>query len=400
MNQDILDLGYSQYEHAVGLDEMERDKNGFIILKPTAKHVDDKKAALTTDISSLEMKLKKFREQNAKLEKYQKSDDYKESKKKMSKKKAKKKKETLLEMVFNNADHMDDEDEIDEEDDENYRDSKKSKKPDKKKETTLDTTYGKRFSPVVAMLHDTIVEFDNIATDIENELKESKGMSKSMYRSSQISNLISAKNSKLSAVKELASVATTVSNLEYKKDKDRQQAEGSDSSRAISALGAKYLRGGIDLLDDTDKRGKKKKKGKDKEHLVPKKKKYSYDDDDDDDEEDSSIKKQHEQEQRELASEFAKELINKKKDIKLSPHERYASMEGSYTIVVVADPIDPDNDWKFLAVDKKGKEIKNFKDDYPGLLPRKKNCRMTFDMNRLKAYDKNSARTYKLILKD
>ena len=395
MNNDVFNLGVSQYEHTFGLDEMDRDSDGFIILKPTAKRVDEQKSALTTNISDLEAKLKKFKAEKSKIDKIQKSDEYKESKKRMSKKKAKKKRDSLLEMVFNNADKAADEDSEDsdtDEEDVTYRDSRKTKaKNNKKSETTLDTTYGKRFSPVVSMLHDTIVEFDSIAAEIEDELKSSRSQSKSMYRSSQIGNLISAKNSKLSAVKELAAVAKTVSDLEYKKEKDKKAAEGSDTSKALSMLGAKYLRGS-DMFDD------KKSKKKDKDKKSDKKSK-SYDDDDDDDE-DITIKKQREDDQRALAVEFAKTLSFKKGDIKLTPHERFAHMEGKYTIIVVCEPDDPDNTYKFIAVDKNGREIKDFKDDYPGLLPRKKNCRMRFDLNRNKVTDLNSSRTYKLIYKD
>ena len=397
MNQDTFKLGTDLYDHVVGLDDEPRDSNGFIILKPSARRVDNRKTELTTDISELEARLKKFKEEREQITKYQKSDDYKESKKN-SKKKNKKKKMALLEMVFNNADHeSDEEDDIPEEEEGLYRDSKK-KRPAKKASTTLDTTYGKRFSPVVAMLHDTITEFDAIAAEIEEELKNSRNSSKSMYRSSQIGNLISAKSSKLSAVKELAAVATTVSNLEYKKDKDRQASEGSDTNKAIMALGAKYLRGGLDTFED-----KKSKKDKKKSKDLYGGGRYSTavsDDDDDSDEDDSSIRKMKEDSQRELANEFAKTLMNHRDDIKLTPHERYIAMEGKYTIIVAADALNPDNDWKFIAIDpKNGKEIKGFKDDYPGLLPKKKSCRMTFDLSRLKAYDKNSGRNYKLVLK-
>lgn len=400
MNNDVFNLGVSQYEHTFGLDEMDRDSDGFIILKPTAKRVDEQKSALTTNISDLEAKLKKFKAEKSKIDRIQKSDEYKESKKRMSKKKAKKKRNSLLEMVFNNADGANsdaetDEDEDSDESDGTYRDSRKTRaKSNKKTETTLDTTYGKRFSPVVSMLHDTIVEFDNIAATIEYELNSTHGQSKSMYRSAQIGNLISAKNSKLSAVKELAAVAKTVSDLEYKKEKDKKATEGADTSKALSMLGAKYLRGS-DMFDD--KKSSKKKKGDKKSDS---KSKRRNDDDDDEDEEDITVKKQREDDQRALAVEFAKTLSYKKGDIKLTPHERFAYMEGKYTIIVVCEPDDPDNTYKFIAVDKNGREIKDFKDDYPGLLPRRKNCRMRFDLSRNKVTDLNSSRTYKLIYKD
>lgn len=395
VNQSRVDAHKSQYLHALGMDELTRNERGFIQLTPTASRVDEQVNSLTTDIQSLEDKLNRYRAEKAKAERYQKTEEYQESKKKEKDKKHKKKKQALLNMVFNNADHQ--EEEADEEDEENYRDSKRKKK---EKDTTLDTTYGKRFSPVVSMLHDTIHEFDKIAADIQAELDSPQLRSKSMYRSNQIGNLISAKNSKLSAVKELASVATTISNLEYKKDKDKKAEEGSDTSKAISSLGAKFLRGGFELEDGKGsgkggKSGKKNKikwKGKsdDSDDVVTsgtiKKASVSSDDDHDDND-------------RELASQLAKAL-GKHKDISFSPAERFMKMDGTYNVVVVADSDNPEKDWKFAATDPKtGKIISDFKDKFPGLLPKKKNARMNFDLNRGKAYDKESCRTYKLMLK-
>ena len=98
----ILQMGRERYREASGLNDMDRDSDGFILLKPTASHTDQKKAALTADISSLEAKLQKYKAEKQRVTQYQKSDDYKSSKKEQSKKKMKKKKESLLNMVFNN----------------------------------------------------------------------------------------------------------------------------------------------------------------------------------------------------------------------------------------------------------------------------------------------------------
>ena len=68
--------------------------------------------------------------------------------------------------------------------------------------------------------------------------------------------------------------------------------------------------------------------------------------------------------------------------------------------MVACDALDPDNTAKFVAVDKKGKIIPNFKDDYPGLLPKRKNCRFVFDIGRKRVQDKNSGRSYKLLFID
>lgn len=412
INEELLDLGRAQYRSVVGLDDMPRDKDGFILLKPTAAHVDKKMTSLTADIGSLEEKLRKYRAEKEKTEKYTKTDDYKESKKQMSKKKQKKKRDSLLAMVFNNADNAEEEDEeeYDEEEGSGYIEKKSKKKGEssKKNATTLETTYGKRFSPVVAMLHDTIMEFDQIAAEIEEDLKNNKNSSRTMYRSSQIGNMISAKNSKLSAVKELASVAKTLSDLEYKQAKDKKDSEAGDQNKAVASMAAKILRGGLDDLDDSDsgKKGKKGKKDKD-----GKKKKVNFGatvrglsakDEDDDDEEYGSIKRSKsdsDDDQRALANEFAKTLQNRKGDIKLTAWEKNINMEGKYQVMVIVDPTDLE-DYRFIAVDKNGKEIKGFKDDYPDLLPKKKKCRMRFDLSKNRVSDLNSARTYKLIYKN
>lgn len=390
MNADILNLGRAQYQYATGLSDAKRDEDGYICLTPTPSHVDKKVSTLTSSIDDLESKLKKFKAEKAKAEKYQKSDEYKEAKKKIKGKKAKKEKQTLLSMVFNSADH-DAEDVPDEEDEDAYRDNKKSRGR-KKAGTTLETTYGKRFTPVVSMLHDTISEFDQIATDIQAELSSPQLRAKNMYRSTQIGNLISAKNSKLSAVRELASVATTISNLEYKKEKDKKSEEGSDTSRAISSLGAKFLRGGLDDYSD-----KKAKKQKDKDKL---RKKYKDDSDDDDDDDDriTKAKKASPDSDRELAAEFANALVKHKDDIHFTDAERAIKMEGKYIFKVLVDPTDPEHTWKFVACDPKtDKIIPGFKEKYKGLVPKRKDCRMVFDISKMKCTDKDSARTYKLL---
>lgn len=412
----ILQMGRERYREASGLNDMDRDSDGFILLKPTASHSDHQKAALTANISSLEAKLQKYKEEKQKVVQYQKSDDYRASKKEQSKKKLKKKKESLLNMVFNNADHM-----FDEEDDEEvdtdgenadiYKDSKKAKaRARKANATTLDTTYGKRFAPVVSMLQDTIFEFDKIAADIEADLNNSRNNAKTMYRSSQIGNMISAKNSKLSAVKELGSIAKVISDLEYKKEKDKKETEGSDSNRAVANMAAKILRGGIDDIDTGNgKKGKKGKKsgggGKGGKSLTSVRgiSRSMLDEEEDEDSPYGKIERQRsssgDNDQRALANEFAKTLMNNKDNIKLTPWERNIRLEGTYNVQILCDPLDPTNDWKFVAVSTKNGKILNG-DEYKEILPKKKKARMRFDLNKARATDQNSNRTYKLMFKD
>lgn len=398
MDKMVYDLAREQYRDAVGISDMNRDADGFLVLRPTARHVDKRVESLTTNIDSLEEKLRQFREEKAKAVKYQKSEEYRESKKKDKDKKGKKARATLLEMVFNNADAINEEAEGDE-DNENYRDNKK-KGP---KKTTLDTTYGKRFAPVVSMLYDTISDFDRIAREIDEELKSSRGQTRGMYRSSQIGNYITAKNSRLSAVKELGSIAKTVSDLEYKRDKDKKAAEGSDTTKAISSLGAKFLRGSFDDSSSGGKKsGGKKDKGKDKKkssgNFSKSAKKMGYDPEDDDDDDDSVSRPKNTASDRDLAEELAKTVLNRKGDFSFTPHERFLAVEGKYTFVVSVDPLDPEHTWKFIAVDpKSGKELKGFKDDYKELYPKRKNVRPRFDIAKKKMTDLNTSKNYRLV---
>lgn len=398
MDKAILDLGHSQYMRAVGADDAERDSDGFILLRPSAEHVDQRVESLTTNIDSLEERLQALRKSKAAMEDYQKTDAYKRDKKKKGKGKGKKKKEreTLLNMVFNNADQVAAAEEEESEKEEKASGETKKRSGKKKvSDTTLDTTYGKRFSTVVSMLYDSIQDFEQIAAEIREELDSAQGRSKGMYRSSQMSNLIAATSKKFDATKELGSIAKTISDLEYKEKKDKKAEEGSDTNRAISNLAAKYLRGSYE--SDEDRKGKKKReKEKAKGNFAKSAKNMGYDPDDD---EDAEIKRDPEKKARDqaLAKEFAKALEKRSDDFGFTPYERHLDIEGTYTFVITCDPLDPEHTWEFMALDKKGREIEGFAKEYKELMPKKKATRMRFDVAKRKAVDLNSSKTYKLL---
>lgn len=402
LNQDILDFGAIKYAQASGWNELDRDEDGFVILHPTAARVDAKMSSLTTNIDSLEAKLRKYREEKAKTAKLAKAPEYKESKKQASKKKLKKKRETLLQMVFNDTDNAESEEEETDEDGSGYREKRKgrSRKPT---QTTLDTTYGQRYSPVVTMLYDTIQEFDEIAAGINQELSDTRTTARTVYRASQIGNLISAKNSKLSAIKELASVANKLSDLEYKRDHDRKNEEG-DVSKEVAAVAAKYLRGGFDISSGSKKKGKKKDQGKDSGKVKSGQKCVIEDDDEEDIygtiKKESGSSKASADSQKALAGEFAKALVANKDKLHFTPWEKNIQIEGTYHVMVLVDPLNLE-DWKFIAIDNNsGKEIHDFKDKYKGVLPKKSKCRPHFDLNKMRMTDRNSNKTYKLMFKN
>ena len=304
-------------------------------------------------------------------------------------------------MVFNDADAVKAEREADEEEDGGKLVDKPKKKGSKKlseSKTTLDTTYGTRYSPMVEMYYDMINEFDAISKDIEAELETMKGpRHQTRYKSDQMGNLLSAKKSKADMIKEVVNIANKVSDLEYKKEKDKKDAEVGDVSREVSNIGAKFLRGSFDIFDMGDSKKKKKKKDTDEKKSSKKK---DYDDDDDDFGSIKKLKDVDSADDKELAVAFTKALEKNKDKINFTPAERYVNIDGKYSVVIIADPLELEKDWRFAAIGKNGKEIKDFKKDYPGLLPRKNGTRMKFDLNRMKVTDLNSGRTYKLVLKD
>lgn len=398
----ILKLGRTQYLQAVGYYDLEKDDDGFVVLKPTASRVDQRVATLTTDINTLEQQLRKFKAEKAEAKAYQKTEEYKESKKAEGKKKKKKAKENILNMVFNNADAVTAAAEAEEEE-EGYRDSKK-KGPKKPKDTTRDTTLGKRYEPIISMLYDSVSDFERIAAEIDAELETNK--TRNMYRSTQIGNLLSAKDKKMMAIKELRSIADKITDYEYKEKAASAKTEESDTSKAVSNAAAKYLRGAMFGDDDKGKKGKKKDREESSFKRQGKKQgvKFDIDDDDDDDDWEDSVKRKKNKADADDDEELAKALageINKRGGVSFTSAEKYSFMEGKYRVAIVCDPANVEKSARVVAVNPKtSKIISDFKDKYPGLLPKMKEMRLSFDIGKKRAVDKNSGKRYPLLFRD
>lgn len=414
----IIKLGKESYKHAVKDDpkssfnvddvEYKRDKDGFIILEHISELPVKNDTDLVTDLSELEKRLDLFREEQLKKEP-EKPVVFEQSKTKAPATLGKKDRKKLLKKIFNNADnyaaYTDEHSDNDSDD------------PEVKKDT-LDTTYGQRYSPMVSMIHNIIGEYDDLADEIRADLASRTNM-KTMYRSSQIANLISVKNSKLSAIKELTAIAKTITDLEYKKEKDQVKAEEGDNNKAVIALTTKFLRGGFDNIDDfaddpipkkspKNKNKNKKKKAQpdteesDETFSIPKKKKKArkgYISMDHIDKIAEKLEDDDEADDSDLANALGKALLKHKDEIEFTPYEKHINMEGKYTLAVAADADKPSSNWKFIALDKDGKEIKGFKDKYGELIPKKSDCHMSFDTSKLRVTDKNTSITYKLLLK-
>ena len=101
----------------------------------------------------------------------------------------------------------------------------------------------------------------------------------------------------------------------------------------------------------------------------------------------------------ELANALGKALMKHKDELSFTAYEKHINMEGKYTLAILADADKPSSNWKFIAVDKDGKEIKGFKDKYGDLVPKKSECHMSFNVAKMRVVDKNTSITYKLYLK-
>lgn len=101
----------------------------------------------------------------------------------------------------------------------------------------------------------------------------------------------------------------------------------------------------------------------------------------------------------ELADALGKALMKHKSELEFTPYEKHINLEGKYSLAILADAEKPSSSWKFIAIDKEGKEIKGFKDKYPELVPKKSDCKMSFNVTKMRVVDKNTSITYKLYLK-
>ena len=251
------------------------------------------------------------------------------------------------------------------------------------------------------MLYDSVADFEKIASEIDAELATNK--TRNMYRSTQIGNLLSAKDKKMAAVKELRSIADKITDYEYKEKAASAKTEESDTSKAVSNAAAKYLRGAMFGDDDKGKKGKKKEREESAFKRQGKKQgvKFDIDDDDDDDWEDSVKRKKNKadaDDDEELAKALAGE-INKRGGVSFTNYERLSYLEGTYKTFVLCDPAAPEKDWRYVAVDPKSSKILKG-DDYKSLMPKRKDTRPVFDIGKKRMTDKNSGRKYPLMFKE
>ena len=241
--------------------------------------------------------------------------------------------------------------------------------------------FNKKFEEPLMLMRDIILQADDTIAKVNAMIDETwKGSSK--YKSSTLKDLLSTKTGLLSAktsnAKNIGDIQKMRIELELKKIKEKGSDETNEKTKGISVINQAFphLISGITGLSKKNKDEKKKDKDdndtidwkKDKKKKDWKKSVYNQDF------EDGFNKK-------------AASLIRDGK-LSLTPYETYIGMEGRWKPAI--QKLYDGSDWQFVALDNSGTIIDDFKEKYPGLLPKKKHVNMVFDDDNELAKDKNN----------
>jgi hypothetical protein len=259
----------------------------------------------------------------------------------------------------------------------NEEEEKKRKEEREKKE------FEKKFEEPITLLRQTVLEVDKTLEEIDKLIAETKE-SRARNRGIMLKDLFSAKSSLFGNRTVNARAIGDLQKVKLEMDVKRLKetaATGNEKNQNISLLARAFphlvANAGKLLTSDDDNSGKKDK-DKDKDRDKDKKKKRSRDRGDD------------EGKFLERASRLLRDG-----DLELTPHEASIDMEGKYQVVVKKSF--KNHEWEFTALDQNGKEIRNFKEKHPGLLPKKKHHDLRFDDNADVAKCQKTDRVFQVI---
>jgi len=250
---------------------------------------------------------------------------------------------------------------------------------EKRKEEKEQKEFDKKFEEPLALIRENLIDMSGALTDLNDMIQETKE-SRSRSKHIMLKDLISAKvnlfNARASSARSIAEIQKSRIDLEMKKVKEKGTA-GDERTKNIAmmnkffpqllASGAFNSKKSKD--DDDDKDKKDKKKGKDKFKLKDKGQEDSF-------------------------NKHVSKLI-KNGDIELSPHELAIDMEGKFKPAIMKSF--KTGDFQVVALDNNGKIIRDFKDKYPGLLPKKKELNLKWDDEKDIAKCKNTDQTFQVI---
>jgi len=244
---------------------------------------------------------------------------------------------------------------------------------DKKREEKDKKIFEKKFEEPLTLMRQTIIDVDKTLQDIDKLIEETKE-SRARNRAIMLKDLFSTKsalfNNRSMNARAMGDLQKIRIELELKKQKESGESNEKNKNIALITRAFPQLmnNSGKNKFSDSDK--------KDNDKKDKKKKKYREDND----------------EERFLNR--ASKLI-RDEDIELSPHEASIEMEGKYKIAIKKSF--KTGDWQFVALDNHGSEIRNFKDKYPGLLPKRKNVDLRFDDEQDIAKDRRTDIIYPVI---
>lgn len=238
----------------------------------------------------------------------------------------------------------------------------------KRQEAKAQEQFEKRFEEPLALIRLGINDMDDTMKDINTliqETKESRARNKHLVHKDLLTSKIGLLNSRISAAKSMADIQRIRMDIESKKAKETAQ-NGDDKTRNIAmmnkffpqliASGAMSAGPGTSK-SDTDEKGKNKDSGK----------------------KNGKPKKRHRADEVEGKLERRMAKLIDDGEINLTPHELAIDMEGKYRPAIMRSFKNPD-DWKVIAIDPSTDSIiKDFKDKYPGVLPKKKELDLRFD---------------------
>lgn len=232
---------------------------------------------------------------------------------------------------------------------------------ERRKEEKDQKEFEKKFEEPLALIRENLIDMSEALGDLNDMIKETKE-SRSRSKHIMLKDLISAKvnlfNARASSARSIADIQRSRIDLELKKTKDK--AAGGDEKTKNIALMNKFF---PQLLAS----GAFNTKGK------------SKDDDDNDKDSKKDKKKKNKLKNRTEEESFEKRVTKllKDGDIEMSPHELAIDMEGKYKVAIMKSF--KNGDWAVVAVDNNGKILRDFKDKYPGLLPKRKELDLKWD---------------------
>jgi len=260
------------------------------------------------------------------------------------------------------------------------RDSKLSEEEvEKRKEEKESKEFEKRFEEPLALIRENLIDMTETLVELNDmikETKESRARNKHVMLKDLLTTKVNLFNARASSARSMADIQRARVDLELKRVKEKG-ATGDERTKNIALMNKLFPQllasGALD-----------KGIGKSKN-------------DDDDDYKKDKKKKKKKVKNRDSEENFEKRVTKliKEGEIELSPHELAIDMEGKYKVAIMKSF--KTGDWAVVATDLNGKIIRDFKERYPGLLPKKKDLDLRWDDEKDIAKDRKTDRIFPVI---